>query len=69
MRFTVNRDSGKGRMGGRSIGKDAIDCVVSLGEAGKGDKERKLSSPEKRRRGWDRIWGAVKKEGNHESIK
>lgn len=60
MRFTVNRESGKAKRGGKGQMEGSIDCVESLGEAGKGDADTRMTSGEKRRRGWDRIWGGVK---------
>lgn len=63
MRFTVNRESGKAKMGGKGQVEGSIDCVASLGEAGKGDADTRMSSKQKRDRGWEMIWGAVKKEG------
>lgn len=60
MKFTVNRDTGKGKRGGAKKKEDSIDCVESLGEAGKGDADTRMTVGEKRRKGWDNIWGAVK---------
>ena len=60
MRFTVNRDTGKGKRGGTARKEGSIDCVESLGDAGKGDKDTRMTSGEKRRKGWENIWGGVK---------
>lgn len=61
--FTVNRDTGRGKRGGVGRKEGSVDCVESLGErgeAGKGDADTRMSSGEKRRRGWENIWGGVK---------
>ncbi len=60
MKYTVNRDSGKGKSGGRTV-EGGIDCVASLGCAGKGSEDTRTPVAEKRRKGWERIWGAVTK--------